>query len=108
MLKSQQEAQKRLLASTQPTASRVISSSSTRSSSMATDIRLNIQGQPLTISLEGEPDRFGTRTAVLRGSVATAEDRLVAGKLAMMSPGVGTVRNEVRVVGSKKATSAGG
>jgi hypothetical protein len=45
---------------------------------------------PATVTLEG-------RTAVLRGMVATAEDRELAEALAMMEPDVRDVRNELEV-----------
>jgi hypothetical protein len=45
---------------------------------------------PASVTLEG-------RTAVLRGKVATAEDRELAAALAMMEPDVLKVRNELTV-----------
>lgn len=45
---------------------------------------------PITVSVENG-------TAVLRGRVATAEDRALAGTIAAMQPGISDVRNEISV-----------
>jgi len=45
-------------------------------------------------------------TAVLRGQVATEHDRMLAGRLAMLEPGIRQVRNELTIAPADDATSA--
>jgi hypothetical protein len=53
-------------------------------------------GSPLSVAMEADAGSQG-QVAVLRGTVATEEDRQVAEQMARLEPGVSSVRNEIQV-----------
>ena len=54
-------------------------------------------GQPVSVSMAADSTSEFGRTAILRGTVATDEDRRLAEQLVLLEPGVAKVQNEITV-----------